>query len=106
LAVVTKRLDIATEVAAFYPLTSLSEVDLLRLGEAYRRIQDYKNALPIYQQLVLVMPQNAKYRATYAALLAHEGRIEEARKETEEVIKLDPTFIKEGGSFLQNLKSQ
>lgn len=106
LAVVTKRLDIATEVGAFYPLTSLSEVDLLRLGEAYRRIQDYKNALPIYQQLVLVMPQNTKYRATYAALLAHEGRIEEARKETEEVIKLDPTFIKEGGSFLQNLKSQ
>jgi len=106
LAVVTNKPDIVNEVAALYPLTLLSEVDLLRIGEAYRRIQDYKNALPVYQQLVVVVPDNAKYRATYAALLAQNGRIEEARKETKEVIRLDPSFAKEGGSFLQDLKSQ
>ena len=104
LAIVTKKPDIAAEVAAFHPLTSLSEIDLVRIGEAYRRVEDYKNALPIYEQLVVVMPQQAQYHATFAALLAREGRITEAREQAKEAIKLDSTIAKDADNFLQGLK--
>ena len=104
LAIVTKKPDIAAEVAAFHPLTSLSEIDLVRIGEAYRRVEDYKNALPVYEKLVVVMPQQAQYHATFAALLAREGRITEAREQAKEAIKLDSTIAKDADNFLQGLK--
>jgi len=103
MAVATNRSDIANEVAALYPPTSLSESDLLRLGETYRRVKDYKGALAMYQQLVALVPDNAKYHATYAALLANVGRTAEAREQVQEAIRLDPTFAKDAGTFLQNL---
>ncbi len=103
MAVVTKRQDIAEEVAVLYPLTSLSEADLVRIGEAYRRIEDYKNALPVYEQLVASAPKQAQYRATFAALLAREGRIKEAREQAREAIKLDPNIASDADRFLQDL---
>lgn len=104
LAVLTKQQDIAGEVAALYPLTSLSEVDLVRIGEAYRRIEDFKNALLVYEQLVVFAPQQAQYRATFAALLARDGRIKEAREQAREAIKLDPKIASDADRFLQDLK--
>lgn len=103
MAVVTQRPDIAREVAAMYPPIALSEEDLIRLGEAYRRVQDYGNALTMYQQLVINVPANPKYHATLAALFANAGRSEEAKEQVQETIKLDPSFGKDAANFLQNL---
>ncbi|TSC70610.1 MAG: Uncharacterized protein G01um101470_812, partial [Parcubacteria group bacterium Gr01-1014_70] len=104
LAVVTKKSDIVDEVARLHPITSLSEIDLVRLGEAYRRVEDYQHALPLYEQLVVVMPTHAQYRATFAALLAREGRVKEAREQANEAIKLDPTIADDADNFLRNLR--
>lgn len=106
LAVVTNKPEIAAEVSKMFPLTSLSETDLIRLGEAYRRIKDYPSALPFYGQLVVSGPGNPKYRATYAALLANAGRIAEAREQAQAAIALDPSFGKDANSFLQNLNNE
>ena len=106
LAVATNKLDIAHEVAEMYPPVTLSENDLLRVGEVYRRIRDYSDALPLYAQLVAVAPQNPKYHATYAALLGNAGRLKEARAQAQEAIRLDPSFGKDAGDFLQNLNAK
>ena len=103
LAVATHKTDIANEIATMYSPAGLSENDLLRLGEGYRRIQDYPHALPFYGQIVVVAPENAKYHATYAALLANAGRTKEARAQAQEAIRLDPSLAKEAGIFLQDL---
>ena len=89
LAIATNRSDIANEVAALYPPASLSESDLVRLGETYRRVKDFKGALIMYEQLVAIVPDNAKYHATYAALLASAGRTAEARKQAEEMAHIN-----------------
>ena len=106
MAIVTQKLDIANEVARMYPPILLSENDLLRLGESYRHIQHYEGAVPIYGQLVAIAPENPKYHATYAALLANAGRLADARKQVQETIKLDPSFAKDASSFLQKLNLQ
>lgn len=103
MAAATKRFDIANEVASVIPLSVLSEVDLVRLGEAYRRVQEFAGALPLYAELVRKAPENPKYHATYAGLLAAAGRNEEARRQVEEAIKIDPSFAKDAVNFLQNL---
>ena len=61
MAIVTHRTDIANEVAAVFPLASLSETDLFRLGDAYRKVQSYADSLTMYAQLVVVAPTNPKY---------------------------------------------
>ncbi len=106
LAIITGRNDIASEVRTQFPLTALSEEDLFRLGSAYRKMQNYKEALGMYDQLVIVAPDNAKYRATYAALLAHAGKIVEARVQAKEAIRIDPKFANEANNFLENLDIQ
>lgn len=103
MAALTRRSDIAAEVSQTIPVTSLSEIDLLRLGEAYRQVEDFKGAMPIYAQLVVVAPENPKYHATYAALLANAGRTAEARVEAQKSIELDPAFANDANGFLQNL---
>ena len=103
MAVVTKRFDIAEEVSAVIPPSVLSESDLVRLGESYRRVQDFKDAVSIYAELVRKVPENPKYHATYAGLLAAVGRNEEARRQVEEAIKRDPSFAKDAVNFLQNI---
>ncbi|MDP3770231.1 MAG: O-antigen ligase family protein [Candidatus Sungbacteria bacterium] len=103
LAVFTKKPDIAAEISQVIPVSSLSEIDLLRLGEAYRRVEDFKGAMPIYARLVVVAAENAGYHATYAALLANAGRTAEARVEAKESIRLDPSFGKDADGFLRNL---
>ena len=106
MAIVTHKQEIIDEVSKTFPLTSLSEFDLIRLGEAYRRAKDYSSALPFYGELVVSAPGNAKYHATYAALLANSGRIIEARKEAQKAITLDPSYAKDADSFLRNLNNQ
>jgi len=104
MSIATNHLDIANEVALVFPSSSLSENDLVRIGESYRRIQDFKDAVAIYAELVRQMPSNSKYHATYAGLLATLGRTEEARQQVQEAIKLDPSFANDAAHFLQNLK--
>ena len=106
LAIAVNRPEIAAEVAAMYPPASLSEPDLLRLGESYRRGQIFPGALLMYAELAKQVPDNAKYHVTYAALLANAGRFEEARMEAQTALKLDPSLANDVQGFLQRLNAQ
>lgn len=102
LAVVGKNREIQEEVKSVL-WERLGEPDLFRLGETYRRVEDYAGALPVYEKLVEISPTNAKYRATLAALFAHAGRNDEARHQAREAARLDPSFEGEAAAFLQSL---
>jgi len=103
ISILAKKSDIEEEVAKLTPLEKLDEQELFRIGQAYQRVENFSSALPIYAQLVIVSPQNSKYHAVYAALLANAGKIKEAKKEAKEAGRLDPEFKKESDIFIRGL---
>lgn len=82
----------AREVKKEVSIFQLNREVLDRLGRLYRQLNDVESALPVYAHLVLLSPENGEYRAIYAALLGAAGRIEEAIREAEESIRLDPSL--------------
>ncbi|MDZ4299643.1 MAG: O-antigen ligase family protein [Candidatus Sungbacteria bacterium] len=103
LAVLTGKKDIVAEIQKEYPLETLNETALARLGLAYRQISDFPNAVLVYAALVKSSPNDAKIRAIYAGLLAQTGHIEEARAEAIETGRLDPSLKDQVDHFLQVL---
>lgn len=102
-SILTGKKNYVDEVRASFNLDNVPEADLNRLGEAYRRVQDYDSALGIYAALVHAVPDNGKYRAGYAALLAHAGRRQEAIDQVKEAVRLDPSLEKEADVFIKQL---
>lgn len=105
-AALSKNQDIVVQVASTISLNSLREQDLYRLAQVYQQLADYDSGVKIYEALVNVSPKNAKYRATYAALLAQTGRIGEAKIQTAEAVRLDPMFAKDAEIFLEALQGR
>jgi len=104
IAVLSKKPEVAARVEPFIDFQLVNEPLLYRLGLVYQRTEGFRAALEIYKELVGRSPKDPKYRAAYAALLAHFGKIEEARVHAEEAVKLDPEFAKEAKVFLEMLK--
>jgi len=104
--VLAKKPEIVAEVKTRFSLDNLSENNLLKIGAAYQRVGDYASAFEVYERLVKIAPQNAAYRAVFAALLAINGRIDEARSEAEEAARLDPVYQEEAGRFIKSLKQK
>lgn len=102
--ILAQRPDLISQVRTATRYIDLDEGSLFRIAFAYQTTKDYGSALEVYKELVRVAPQNSKYRATYAALLANAGRRDEARLEAQEAVKLDPSLKGETEQFLKILK--
>jgi tetratricopeptide (TPR) repeat protein len=102
-AIMAGRADVVSEARAALDVKRLGEADLYRIALAYHLVEDFAEALTFYDRLVEVKPGNARYRASRAAILAHFGRIEEARREAREAARLDPGLAEEAGQFLGTL---
>ncbi|MBI2053215.1 MAG: O-antigen ligase family protein [Candidatus Sungbacteria bacterium] len=103
LAAFTGDKDAIAEVSKSIALRDLGEARMVSIARAYQQVGNYDAASSVYAEIVGVSPANPQYHATYAALLAQVGRIEEARKETETAIMLDPRFEEQGRTFLRSL---
>lgn len=104
LAVISGKKDIADEVKHKLIITALNSEVLDRLGRVYRQVGDFSSAFPVYERLFAMRPENVEYRFVYAALLANQGRFEEARTVVEAVKTIDPSRAAEVDQFLNTLK--
>ncbi|TSC68969.1 MAG: Uncharacterized protein G01um101466_251 [Parcubacteria group bacterium Gr01-1014_66] len=104
MAALAGKKEIIVELERELPLETLGVDQLQRIATAYQRVSDFPHAAAIYAVLVEQAPDNPRFRAIYAALLKEIGNIPEARRQTEEAIKLDVSFAEEGRRFLETLK--
>ncbi|GMH24246.1 hypothetical protein Nepgr_026089 [Nepenthes gracilis] len=68
--------------------------ELKRLGNEQYRIGNFSKALIFYDQAITISPRYAAIRSNRAAALMGLGRVREAVRESEEVLRLDPGFVK------------
>ncbi|TSC78270.1 MAG: Uncharacterized protein G01um101433_304 [Parcubacteria group bacterium Gr01-1014_33] len=108
IAAVTKHEDTINEIKKVHPLSSLSTEQVSRIAQGYQQAQNFPAALEVYRLMISQNPKVAKFHAVLAALLAETGNIQEARREVEETLKLDPSpdNQKEAKQFLEMLRNR
>lgn len=77
---------------------------LASIGTAYRRAENFSEALKIYERVVELAPDDPNQRAILAALYGYFGRIEDAEEQVREAVRVDPSFEAESEEFLKLLK--
>ncbi len=105
-AALTKQPDIIAEVEGVFALEDFNIEDLLRIAAGYQRSADFEGAAEVYKLIVSRDPKNPRLRGVYAAILVEIGRVPEARAQTEEAMRLDPSFVEEGKQFLEQLRGR
>lgn len=103
-AILAKDPTAIADVKHAFALTDLEAGYVLNIARAYQQVQDFDGAREGFAALAKMSPSNPQYHATYAALLIQIGDRVGARRETEEAMRLDPSFEKEGKIFLQQLQ--
>lgn len=76
-------------------MTEDLETIILNAGSAYSEGR-YAEALDCYEQAIAARPDNAILFANYAAILLRLDRVEEALKNADHAIALDPKWAKVG----------
>ena len=72
------------------PAGQVDAETLSLLGQAYSQVQDYASATKVYREALDQEPESRQIHRAYAESLMRSGKIDEARKEFEEVLKLNP----------------
>ncbi len=100
-AIFAKNQAAIDEVRRSFVLADFEDTYGFNIARAYQQVQNYDSAREAFAVLVKSSPLNPQYHATYAALLMQSGDRAGARRETEEAMRLDPGFEKQGKLFLQ-----
>ncbi|KHJ77516.1 tetratricopeptide repeat protein [Oesophagostomum dentatum] len=74
-------------------MTDELETIILTAGTAYSEGR-YHEALECYEQAIALRPENAILFANYAAILLRLDRVDEALKNADHAIELDPKWAK------------
>ena len=64
------------------------------LGVVYSQVHAYAQAAEMFQRVVELQPEQARYRFNYATALIHAGDIDGAERELEACLALEPDFWK------------
>ena len=64
------------------------------LGVVYSQVHAYAQAAEMFQRVVALQPEQARYRFNYATALIHAGDIDGAERELEACLALEPDFWK------------
>ena len=100
-----KRLDVIEETKKYVKVEALNRTELERIGEIYMQINDFVSALPVFEALIELGPEDARYRAALASIYAQVGRVEDAVREAKEAARLDPKFAQDVEAFLKQLEN-
>lgn len=73
--------------------TGSSSASLLRIAESMQKSQDYATAKKLYQQILDTSPHHSEACIGLAAILAEEGKRDEAIQILEETLKLHPQHL-------------
>ena len=65
-------------------------------GTAHLILRNYKEAVSTYKKALSISPKNYYARSGLIVTYVEMGRMEEARTEAEEMIKIDPKFTTKG----------
>ncbi|MBI2674272.1 MAG: O-antigen ligase family protein [Candidatus Yanofskybacteria bacterium] len=79
------------------------EVDFQRLINAYLKTNNFERIAWIYEQLIVISPNEPQYYASLATTYAQLGRFNEAAAVARETVKIDPSFESDARVFLQSL---
>jgi tetratricopeptide (TPR) repeat protein len=91
-------------LAASPKLYNIESVEsLTELADAYGKIQDYKNLVPIFEKLILIEPNNAQYHSTLAFLYKEIGDYKKAKETALKVLELSPESKDNVDEFLKSL---
>ncbi len=79
------------------------EVDFQRLINAYLKTNNFARIAWIYEQLIIINPNEPQYYASLATSYANLGRIEEAVAMARKAAQIDPSFKTDAEVFLRSL---
>jgi tetratricopeptide (TPR) repeat protein len=85
---------------------TLSENDYLNLADAYIKRNDFTRLVDVYEGLVKLVPDNAKYHASLATAYAKIGRIDDAVAQARLTVQIDPNFLADAKKFVESLGRQ
>jgi tetratricopeptide (TPR) repeat protein len=67
-------------------------MSLANLGNSHRMIGKFEEALPFYKRLLKDLPMHLSGNIGLTATYAQMGRMEDARAQAAELMKIDPRF--------------
>lgn len=76
-----------------------------RYAQAYSQVGEFERAAEVWKLLVEGSPMSAEYHANYGAVLARAGRPDDAIREIEEAIRLEPRFEAQGRQIIEQIRS-
>lgn len=75
-------------------MTSLDAEEVKRVGNEQYKRGNFAEALCLYDRAIAISPDNASCRGNRAAALMGLGRLDEAVRECEEAVRLDPAYVR------------
>jgi len=83
----------------YYP----REIDFQRLINAYLKTNDFGRIAWIYEQLIIINPNEPQYYASLATSYANLGRIDDAVAMARKAVQVDPSFEADAELFIKSL---
>jgi tetratricopeptide (TPR) repeat protein len=77
----------------------------LHYAQAYTQIGDFGKAAEVWKLIVKSSPSSAESHANYGGVLARAGNREEAIREFEEAIRLEPRFEAQGRQIIEQIRN-
>ena len=94
--------DLERALNAEYPYYP-REVDFQRLISAYLKTNDFGRIAWIYEQLIIINPNEPQYYASLATAYANLGRIDDAVETARKAVQVDPSFRGDAEVFVKSL---
>lgn len=79
------------------------EVDFQKLINAYLKTDNFDRIIWIYEQLIIVNPNNPQYYASLAVAYVNLGEIDKAVEMARKAVQVDPSFESDAKIFLRTL---
>jgi len=105
-SIVANKKDLAEKILGIlekdWPAQYKNEQQFINV---YARVNDYKRVMELWQVLIAKEPNNVQYHVNLAATYLKIGERENAIKELERAIEINPQFKEQGEYFINEIKA-